>query len=152
MSTVPGSPGGTDCADYFADPPDGQSDDCIAECGPITPNGCDCFGCCDVNGSIVWIGNEHGVSSSDPSVPPEYCELSEVTDPVECPPCVQVPSCVNSCERCEICIGKPTVPADCNPDAQCPGGEQPCGLAGQELCPTGFYCVTGCCQPTEIPS
>jgi hypothetical protein len=37
---------------------------------------------------------------------------------------------------------------DCGcPDAACPGGEQPCGLPGQPLCPDGYYCITHCCVP-----
>jgi hypothetical protein len=31
------------------------------------------------------------------------------------------------------------------PPPQCEGTLQPCGLPGQELCPGGFYCITGCC-------
>ena len=71
---------------------------------------------------------------------------------------------MNTCERCEICIGKPTVPADCNgtpsdggvpADGGTPtdgGGGIPqtcdfdapsCGPNGE--CPAGRGCVTGCC-------
>ena len=30
--------------------------------------------------------------------------------------CTQVTQCSNPCERCEICVGKPTMPADCATD------------------------------------
>ncbi len=32
------------------------------------------------------------------------------------------------------------------PQGQCATGIQPCGLAGQEPCAAGYYCITGCCQ------
>ncbi len=32
-----------------------------------------------------------------------------------------------------------------SPPPQCPTGVQPCGLPGQDLCPVGAYCITGCC-------
>lgn len=31
------------------------------------------------------------------------------------------------------------------PPPQCPPDLQPCGLQGQELCPVGYSCLTGCC-------
>jgi hypothetical protein len=64
-----------------------------------------------------------------------------------------VTACLNDCGPCEICIGKPDpdpscfetdagVPNLCDPeDIPCPTGTE---------CPSGFWCVTGCCQ--EIPS
>lgn len=36
------------------------------------------------------------------------------------------------------------------PTAQCPNGEQPCGLPGQATCPTYYYCISGCCQHTIL--
>src|SRR5262249_18850567 len=37
-----------------------QSQLCHDYCGPLTPNGCDCFGCCTIPGAPtpVWIGSE----------------------------------------------------------------------------------------------
>ena len=65
-----------------------------------------------------------------------------------------VTSCINTCEKCELCLGKTEIPADCNPtpdagtDAAPTGGQtcsigQPCNAAAP--CPSGLYCVTGCC-------
>ena len=158
---------GTDmsCAEAFED----QSDTCEEVCGPLTPNGCDCFGCCELpagSDSYVYLGsvdeNEMGT-----------CDLDNVDDPTKCHPCTPVEACWNDCGRCEICLGKTTVPDDCNPggggsgggggagsggnagngsggggggDRQCPDGVQACGLPGQDACPVGQYCITGCCQ------
>lgn len=161
---------------------------CAKVCGPMTPNGCDCFGCCTFpdlagkgpNGTpgYVWIG---AMDASNQST----CTLTTLTDPAKCPACTPVENCLNECGKCEICVGKPTLPPECfpkkdagvpvdanvpkteagipktdgpvptdgsvptkdggTPSAQCPGGEQPCGLPGQALCQQGFYCITGCC-------
>ena len=67
-------------------------------------------------------------------------------------------------ERCEICLGKPDIPADCFPGtggsggmsggggsggsdggARCPVGKQACGLPGDDPCAGGSFCLTGCC-------
>jgi hypothetical protein len=124
-----------------------QSTVCADICGPLTPNGCDCFGCCELpsgSGQYVWVGSED--ESFDPAQ--GTCTIEVVNDPTKCEPCVPVPSCLNTCERCEICVGKPTVPTDCTSD-QCPSDVQPCGLADQEPCQAGYYCITGCCE--QIP-
>jgi len=100
------------------DCPAEQSQTCSITCKPITPNGCDCFGCCTFpalatagpGGSVgyVWIGNldDDNVST---------CTLENLTDTAACPPCTPVGNCLNECAHCEICIGKPTLPADCFP-------------------------------------
>ncbi|MDF1561966.1 MAG: hypothetical protein P1V51_02920 [Deltaproteobacteria bacterium] len=151
--------GGKDCEDP-------QVQLCHDVCEPFTPNGCDCFGCCELpagSGLFVFIGT--GVSTGAPT-----CVLDDVMDPAACAPCTPMADCQKGCGRCQLCIGKTEVPEDCfvpstdggfpdgggadggagdggvvNPD-QCPGGEQPCGLAGQAPCPESYYCVTGCCQ------
>jgi hypothetical protein len=118
-----------------------QSQACGGYCGPLTPNGCDCFGCCAIPGAPkpVWLGSENpaGVGS---------CSLSTLNDPTKCKPCTQVSACLNTCEICEICVGKPTLPPGCGTQT-CPPGVQPCGLGGQALCPEGSFCNTGCCVP-----
>lgn len=135
-----------------------QSQTCTDYCGPLTPNGCDCFGCCELpagGGKYVYLGSEvNGVGS---------CDVASLNDPAKCKPCTPVKACLNGCGKCEICIGKPTLPAECYPpdggtdagydggvEPQCPTGKQPCGLPGQAACPGGYYCITGCCQ--AVPS
>lgn len=145
------------------DCPADQSDECFDFCRPLTPNGCDCFGCCtfpELDGEYVWIGSMDDDKNGT-------CTFDDILDPSACEPCTPVDDCANDCQRCELCIGKDTVPDDCfeEPDpgddmgmggtdggdtptnpGQCPDGEQACGLAGQPNCPSNYYCVSGCCQ------
>jgi hypothetical protein len=132
---------------------DSQSQKCIDSCRKYVPNGCDCFGCCAVPGAPTPI-------RLDPT-----CTAKDFGDPTKCSPCTQVTQCMNPCDRCEVCVGKPTVPSDCGytpppvdgggpydagpPDGgygvpTCTGGTA-CGSEGQ--CPTRTACVTGCCLP-----
>jgi hypothetical protein len=111
---------------------DSQSQLCLDFCLPLVPNGCDCFGCCELEpetGVYKFIGSPD-------------CTLAS---PESCSQCTPVPSCLNECGHCEICIGKPELPPDCTTEQQCPEGVQPCGLEGQDPCPEGYYCITGCC-------
>jgi hypothetical protein len=141
------------------DCPAEQSDTCLDFCRPLTPNGCDCFGCCtfpELNGSFVWIGS---VEPNDSNI--GSCTFDEVTNETNCEPCTPVENCFNDCGYCELCLGKDTLPPEClqvpdagTPDAGYPPGErcppdiQPCGLAGDLDCPRDNFCITGCCQPT----
>jgi hypothetical protein len=142
-----------------------QSAACLDYCGPLTPNGCDCFGCCAIPGAptTVWLGSSSGGTGT--------CTLDNVGNPSLCKPCTQVQACLNTCGNCEICIGKPEPGPECDPGGnggggagaggngsggssggdQCAPGVQPCGLPGQEPCPFGQYCITGCCI-AEPPS
>jgi hypothetical protein len=138
----------------------GQEQACLDFCLPLTPNGCDCFGCCELpaeSGSFVYLGSV-GVDENT------VCTDAELANPAVCHPCTPVSDCYNGCGHCEICIGKPTLPPDCyppdggtggtgaggNPGSQCDPGIQPCGLPGQEPCGVGQYCITGCCM--DIPA
>ncbi len=163
---VPGlaeSEGGTD-----KDCPLSQPSLCEQTCQPLTPNGCDCFGCCtfpELEGmgpsgddGYVFLGSEFGSVGT--------CTFENVTDPELCRSCTPAGNCLNTCERCEICIGKPTIPADCFPGTggtggsggtgtggmggspggeRCPDGKQACGLPGDAPCESGGFCLTGCC-------
>ncbi|MBN2340320.1 MAG: hypothetical protein JXX29_22835 [Deltaproteobacteria bacterium] len=131
---------------------DFQSQACLDFCGPLTPNGCDCFGCCQLGGTDEWrfLGTP-GCSVDNI----ESCDL-----------CTPVGSCLNDCGRCELCLGKTTIPDDCftgwdtdidsdptnddtdTPDYRCAANVQPCGLESDLPCPNGQYCITGCCQGT----
>ncbi len=136
--------------------PDEQSELCEDICLPFTPNGCDCFGCCtfpelgglgeDGGDAYVWIG-----AKDDSNV--GICTFDAILDEEKCPRCTPQGNCLNECGRCEICIGKPTIPDDCfndegDPEGQCPEGVTPCGLEDQAPCDPGFWCVSGCCQET----
>lgn len=120
-----------------------QPDECRTLCGPLTPNGCDCFGCCSIPGAPtpVWVGSTDDLDNAT-------CDLAHVADPTRCRPCTQVTSCLNVCEHCELCVGKPTLPPDCPADGGCAvpvcDGEIPCSPC-LPPCPYGYSCITGCC-------
>ncbi|MCS6915534.1 MAG: hypothetical protein RMK29_00495 [Myxococcales bacterium] len=136
-----------------------QSGTCLSFCGPLTPNGCDCFGCCSIGPQArgdrgIWLGSRD--ESGRPS-----CTLDALDDPQRCRPCQIVFGCFKPCGRCQLCIGKDRLPPDCFTSGdggaggdggvvvpgQCPPGVQACGLPGQPPCPPQWYCVTGCCAP-----
>jgi hypothetical protein len=130
-------PGGGTCADLRAQ----QAASCGAVCGPLTPNGCDCFGCCELpSGSFHFVGLGSG-SAANP------CTIDNLDDPVACPPCTPVDSCMNKCEDCESCVGRPEPLASCMGMDACGGVFEPCDHNGPMLCPLGSYCITGCCVP-----
>lgn len=128
--------------------PSPQSADCLSFCLPLTPNGCDCFGCCTFpeleglgpNGEegYIWIGKFDSNNIGT-------CTLAELTDVTQCPPCTPVLDCLNPCGPCEICVGHPEIEPWCNDEDRCPPGVQWCGLPDDPPCPEGFYCITGCC-------
>jgi hypothetical protein len=163
----PLEPGPSRC--MYSDPPpasamcpDPQTTTCHDLCGPLTPNGCDCFGCCDLPGGS---GNYVYVGTFDPVSREGTCRLGAETDTELCHPCTPVTDCLNTCERCEICLGRTAedLPADCfppPPDAgvgdaglpdgdvpllECDDGRQACDVPGAGPCPSGFFCITGCC-------
>ena len=160
------------CAELYTT----QSAACMSYCGPLTPNGCDCFGCCNLpagSNQYVYLGSVDGNGNGS-------CDLAHVNDPAFCHPCEPVAACLNTCDTCELCIGKDSLPPECFPDAgsssssasasasastgasssassssassssggggQCPAGIQPCGLPGESPCVSGYFCITGCCQ------
>jgi len=86
---------------------------------PAVPNGCDCFGCCSVQ--------VPGGGTKDVRLGPE-CTPATINDPDKCMPCRKASNCNNDCARCELCIGKPTLPPDCNTGGT--GGTAGTGGAG----------------------
>jgi hypothetical protein len=143
------SGGGSSCFDCET------SQQCHDFCLPYTPNGCDCFGCCEL----------HTSSGVRTVLLTASCTQEFADDPEKCISCVQDTVCVNDCGECELCLGKTTLPPECgsqpptggsggtggSPDPGCiaPYCErgQPCGLECLEACPAGEYCLTGCCVP-----
>lgn len=170
-------PPGNDCTappDPSCAPlPAPQQAACEAFCGPLVPNGCDCYGCCDIGGdgdNWVFIG-------SVPETGQPACTIAQALarNYDSCRPCTPNLDCSNDCGRCELCLGKgpEDLPDDCFPpppvdggtpvddggtpiDAgppvdggtpveRCEDGRQACGLPGDPACPGGYYCLTGCC-------
>lgn len=124
---------------------DQQTAACRAHCGPLVPNGCDCFGCCELpsgGGNFVWINSFNDITYEP------LCSFMAATDSDKCEPCTPVPSCLNACEPCELCVGKPTLEPSCGSEQQCAPDMQRCGLPSQPCCPPGYSCITGCCQPS----
>jgi hypothetical protein len=129
-----------------------QTKACVDFCKPLTPNGCDCFGCCTL---------PTGDGGSVDVLLVSTCSAAKAGDANACPRCTKDPSCNNPCERCELCVGKNELPADCKPanggdggttspadggtGQVCPYNRQSCDAT--TLCPVGSYCLTGCCVP-----
>jgi hypothetical protein len=118
---------------------------CQQLCLPSTPNGCDCFGCCEIR-------RDDG-SRVDVALTKE-CSLEDLDDPKKCPRCVPNPSCKNDCGQCELCPGQTEADlpevckgsgADAGPSYACDEGSQPCSAAAP--CAEVYYCQQGCCLP-----
>lgn len=123
--------------------PTTQSATCTDFCGGLTPNGCDCFGCCNIP---LAGGGSRNVFLGSESITGKACTLEAAGDPTACRECTPNPSCLKTCGTCQLCLGKTTLPPECNVADQCPSGLQPCGLPGQAACPAGEFCLTGCCN------
>jgi len=128
---------------------------CTDFCEQITPNGCDCFGCCTLTfddpnnpGSTITDDIYLGGTPIDTNPPIENCTLST---PQFCQTCTKTTACENECGDCEICFGEttPKPPAGggtCTPTPVCDTiGQTACTM--QSDCMTGEFCLTGCCVP-----
>jgi hypothetical protein len=142
------------------------TDACRDFCQARTPNGCDCFGCCSVQGSD---GDVIDV------VIAATCSTEKLDDADACPRCTKTTACENTCGRCELCPGRAIedLPSDCGmtspPDEPPPGepppGEPPPGeppppqidpptyeCEGGRVCSDSLpcvgdsYCQLGCCM------
>jgi len=154
----PPAPGSANCSGA-------QPATCGSVCGPLTPNGCDCFGCCSVTlpgGGTrdIFLGSEAANQAAGISAPP--CTLANAGNTTACRSCTPNPTCFKGCGTCQLCLGKTELPPECTPSAptdggapptlpdggtivRCPGGEQACGLPTDPACPANAYCITGCC-------
>jgi len=140
-ASIPGYPGGMDCTNAL----DSQSAECVGFCEDLAPNGCDCFGCCEVptdGGGTVTVFLGSSVDGDGDGT----CNVDVLDNPALCHPCTQVPACINPCDPCEICFGNEELPPECGGEQICEEGEAPCGQPGQAPCPEGAFCLTGCCQ------
>lgn len=140
--------------------PGTQNNTCLTTCRPMTPNGCDCFGCCtatlpDGGTRDIYLGSDLVTGNTGA----QACQISNVGNTSSCRACTKVDQCSKGCGVCQLCLGKTTLPPECNnvqPDggitlndggttARCPATEQPCGLPSDPACPAGLFCQTGCC-------
>lgn len=89
------------------------SDECVEFCEPLTPPGCDCFGCCTVESDTMSLTVLIGDS----------CTTEDLDDETKCPTCTPTEQCQNECGECEICVGKgiEDLPESCSDDPP-PGG------------------------------
>jgi cysteine-rich repeat protein len=106
---------------------------CLDFCVPLVPNGCDCFGCCLIDGDYWYL---------DAS---EDCSLDNLEG---CEPCTFFEGCNNECEMCELCFGQDPedLPPECD-EPECPDGIQSC--FDETDCALGQFCQTGCCQDIQ---
>lgn len=134
-----------------------QQQNCIDFCRDLTPNGCDCFGCCTIG---------TGAEAVDVLIQ-SSCSVEKLGDETACPRCVKSTACNNECGECELCPGKTAadLPPSCTPVTPpydggtptgtggsptytpptntCEGDRQPCNA--DVPCPAGRYCQMGCC-------
>lgn len=115
--------------------------ECQSNCLPFTPNGCDCFGCCEVSiGEQTWT-----IQLVD------TCKLDRDTlNSPACPSCRLSTTCFNPCEACELCPGRTLADlSNCADGFVCSEGRAACDPAATS-CPSGQWCSQGCCQPVPV--
>jgi hypothetical protein len=132
---------------------------CIDSCSPLTPPGCDCFGCCTIceggncqdvltNPAIYEQENCDGLDNPTEG---QCCESENLdacyscTKSVDCGP----GGCNDDPEDCILCPGQTEadLPDTCNA-AECPATSTTCVLT--EDCGTDEYCSNGCCVASII--
>ncbi len=117
------------------------SQECVAACAPLTPPGCDCFGCCTVC---------DGASCFDILIHPKLspnCDVDVLSDPQACLRCEKQRDCRQAdCdpEQCIPCPGQSpdSLPSHCT-DARCPGELASCRSSAD--CGDTQFCAGGCC-------
>ena len=105
-----------------ADPKCELANACKDYCAKLTPNGCDCFGCCTVQGADGTSVDIFTTSS---------CSIDKIDDEAACPRCQKSLDCQNTCGECELCPGKTEadLPASCTPPPTTGTGGS-CGTGG----------------------
>lgn len=112
---------------------------CQSNCLGLTPNGCDCFGCCSI---------ESATGSATVALGPR-CTLATLDDPDACPPCIPSSECFNPCGRCELCPGRTIedLPEDCSGSYEC---DDHARCETGDDCDVGEFCSLGCCLSEPI--
>jgi hypothetical protein len=128
-----------DCSGLLAE----QSEACLEACLPLVPNGCDCFGCCELPAGSGEYRSLGGLAQDGSSCGAEGAPIES------CPRCTPVLGCLNPCEPCEVCVLKP-LEATCDYGSACPAGTRAC--AADAPCDFAQYCVTGCCVDAPEPT
>ena len=125
-----------------ADCDDPLPERCIDSCAPVTPPGCDCFGCCTVCDPTTDDCRDILIN---PAVAPD-CDASNIGDPTTCPACTKNTACGSACDpaNCILCPGQTAadLPPSCTA-SMCPAGQTACVDSG--ACGTTQYCSNGCC-------
>jgi hypothetical protein len=120
---------------------DPQTAACIRDCAPLTPPGCDCFGCC-----TVCEGDDCRDILINPTVTPG-CDASNLDACLTCTKNTECngDACDTSETDCILCPGQTDVdlPDTCGGNNTCPEGETACNADAD--CGVGEYCSTGCC-------
>jgi len=108
---------------------------CLNFCVPLVPNGCDCFGCCQIGAKFYYL-------NSGPN-----CSLDNLA---ACNQCTFFDNCANKCEpaQCELCFGQDIedLPPECNDTPTCQNGVSCADISD---CQVGEFCQTGCCTPIQ---
>jgi hypothetical protein len=116
------------------------SPECIANCEPLVPPGCDCFGCC-----TICNGPDCFDVYTNPAVAPD-CDVGVLDDPDRCPACTKIAACSTPCSGpdCILCPGQTPddLPGECT-GATCPDGLAMCTTSAD--CLSTEFCSTGCC-------
>jgi hypothetical protein len=112
---------------------------CIDVCAPLTPAGCDCFGCCTICDDATCVD-----IYINPAVAPD-CDQDTLGDADACPRCTKSTDCAGGdcsvVEDCTVCPGE-ELPEECNGEYECPGGATSCP---DGTCADGLFCSNGCC-------
>lgn len=111
---------------------------CASSCLPRVPNGCDCYGCCQVYRAGIAVANVLLTPG---------CSLATLDDQALCVRCQPAADCANPCSDCELCTGRTLadLPSRCGGVARCEGGP---ACTREADCPAMQYCLQGCCTPT----
>ena len=117
--------------------------ECVDNCLPLAPPGCDCFGCCTVC---------DGPTCYDIYVQPTVaaaCDQEVLDDPTKCPRCTKNDACAQPCGAadCILCPGQqPSDLPDTCTGTSCPSGQTTC--ATTDDCGAAQFCAAGCCIAT----